>query len=494
LNILFATTEAVPFCKTGGLGDVCGSLPVELARLGHRPSLVLPAFRQIYECGEPLEDLNVEIEVQIAGTPVHGGLLKSYLPGSDVPVYFIEQHDYYNRGGLYFENGEDYKDNCERFVFFCRAVLDVIDQVLPDTELVHCHDWAAGLVPIYLQTEQSHRVAFDQIASLFTIHNLAYQGNFWHWDMELTGLDWKYFNWQQMEFYGQLNFMKTGLAFADILSTVSPRYAQEIQTPEQGCGLDSLLRHRSEDLFGVLNGCDYREWNPATDPHLAMNYDVESFTTGKAACKQALQRELGLPERADLPLFVIVSRLANQKGFDLVAPLLDRYALRGDTQWAILGTGDQHYHTLLADLAGRFPQQIAVRLQFSNPLAHRMEAGGDVFVMPSRYEPCGLNQMYSLRYGAVPLVRETGGLADTIINASQEALFSATANGFSFFDYTAEALASTIERALNSYRNPDEWRQIVMTGMQQDWSWTNSARQYDELYSHTLARRSSLVS
>lgn len=494
MNILFATTEAVPFCKTGGLGDVCGSLPVELAQLGHRPSLVLPAFRQVYESGEPLEDLNVEIEVHIAGTPVHGGLLRSYLPGSEVPVYLIEQHDYYNRAGLYFEKGEDYKDNCERFVFFCRAVLEVIDQVLPETELVHCHDWATGLVPIYLQTEQSHRVAFDQIATLFTIHNLAYQGNFWHWDMELTGLDWKYFNWQQMEFYGQLNFMKTGLAFADMLSTVSPRYAQEIQTPDQGCGLDSLLRHRAADLVGVLNGCDYREWNPATDPHLPANYDVESFTTGKAACKAALQRELGLPEKADLPLFVIVSRLANQKGFDLLAPLLERYAQRKETQWAILGTGDLHYHNLLSDLAGRFPEQIAVRLAFSNPLAHRMEAGGDIFVMPSCYEPCGLNQMYSLRYGAVPLVRETGGLADTIVNASHEALFNGTANGFSFVDYTVEALASTIERALKSYRNPDEWRQIVMTGMQQDWSWKRSAQQYDELYHRTLARRSSLVS
>ena len=493
VNILFATTEAVPFCKTGGLGDVCGALPIELAELGHQPAIVMPAFRQAYESGQPLEDLGVEIEVKIAGTPVHGGLLRSTLPGSEVPVYLIEQHDYYNRRALYFEGGEDYKDNCERFVFFSRGVLEVIEQVLPETELVHCHDWTSGLVPVYLQTQSSPHVAFDQIATLFTIHNLAYQGNFWHWDMELTGLDWKYFNWQQMEFYGQLNFLKTGLAFADVLSTVSPRYAQEIQTPEQGCGLDGLLRHRSEDLFGVLNGCDYREWNPATDPHLPMNYDVNTFAAGKAACKAALQRELGLPERSDLPLFVIVSRLADQKGFDLIAPLLERYAAQGNTQWAILGTGDPGYHHRLAELAGQYPEQIAVRLEFSNPLAHRMEAGGDIFVMPSRYEPCGLNQMYSLRYGTVPLVRETGGLADTITNASPETLFQGTANGFSFLDTTVEALALTIERALASYGNPDEWRQIVTTGMQQDWSWKASARRYDELYRHTLARRASLV-
>src|SRR5690606_17775121 len=215
--------------------------------------------------------------------------------------------------------------------------------------------------------------------------------------------------------------------------------------------------------------------------------------TGKAACKQALQRELGLPERDDVPLLAVVSRLANQKGFDLLVPLIERYAMRGNTQWAILGTGEPRFEAWLTELAGRFPEQIAVRLAFSNPLAHRFEAGGDIFVMPSRYEPCGLNQMYSLRYGAVPLVRETGGLADTIVNASHEALFNATANGFSFVDYTVEALASTIERALASYANPDEWRQIVMTGMQQDWSWNSSARQYDDLYRHTLARRASLV-
>lgn len=493
MNILFATTEAVPFAKTGGLGDVCGSLPVELARQGHKPVLVMPGFRQALECGQPLERLDVEIEVPIAGTPVRGGLLKSHLPGSDVPVYLIEQHDYFNRPELYRERGADYKDNCERFVFFCRAVLDVIEQVAPETELVHCHDWTAGLVPVYLKTTESPHYDFSRLASLFTIHNLAYQGVFWHWDMELTGLDWKYFNWQQMEFYGQLNFMKSALTFADALSTVSVRYAHEIQTPEHGCGLEGVLQQRSDDLFGVLNGCDYREWNPETDPHLAKNYGVEDFTTGKSACKRALQQELGLPERDDVPLLVIVGRLVDQKGFDLIAPLLEQLALRDDQQWAILGTGEPHYHELLSDLARRYPHQIAVRLEFSNALAHRMEAGGDIFVMPSRYEPCGLNQMYSLRYGTVPLVRETGGLADTITNAGVEELAQGRANGFSFVDYTVEALASTLARAYQAYRNPDQWRSLILTGMQQDWSWGASAREYDRVYRETLARANSMA-
>ncbi|MGI9458055.1 MAG: glycogen synthase GlgA [Aeoliella sp.] len=493
MNILFATTEAVPFCKTGGLGDVCGSLPVELAARGHQPIVVIPAFRQALNSGQPIEPTGIEFEAPIAGTPVRGALLKSYLPDSEVPVYLVEQPKYFDRDELYQEHGSDYNDNCERFVFFSRAVLEVIEQVVPGTELVHCHDWTTGLVPAYLKTAQGRNVDFDQIASLFTIHNLAYQGAFWHWDMELTGLDWKFFNWQQMEFYGQLNFMKTALAFADALSTVSPTYAKEIQSPEHGCGLDGVLRQRADDLFGVLNGCDYRLWDPATDTHLASSYSVESFSTGKAECKRALQQEMGLPEVADVPLVVIVGRLADQKGFDLVAPLIPQLAERGAVQWAILGTGEPKYHELLAGLAARYPQQVAVRLEFSNPLAHRLEAGGDLFLMPSRYEPCGLNQLYSLRYGTVPLVRATGGLADTITDASGTALANGTANGFSFADYTPEALASTVERALALYRSPDAWRKLILTGMQQDWSWATSAERYGDVYRETLSRVATVV-
>ena len=457
-------------------------------------SLILPAFRQALSCGQPIEPTGVEFTVPIAGVPVKGRLLKSYLPNSSVPVYLVDHPEYYDRDELYRDSGEDYKDNCERFVFFNRAVLEVIERILPETQIVHAHDWTSGLAPVYLKTERSQRgVQFDRIASLFTIHNLAYQGSFWHWDMELTGLDWKYFNWQQMEFYGKLNFLKSALVFADAVSTVSPTYAKEIQHAEHGCGLEGVLQDRAEDLFGVLNGCDYGIWNPETDPHIAKKYSVADFVPGKAACKQALQEELELPQQADMPLISIISRLADQKGFDLIAPLIETYAQRHAVQWAILGTGEPKYHELLKQLAAKYPEQVAVRLEFSNPLAHRLEAGGDLFLMPSRYEPCGLNQMYSLRYGTVPIVRATGGLADTITDATDHALNNGTANGFSFFEYTSDALAATIERALSLYRSPDPWRRLVRTGMNQDWSWRTSAEQYLHVYEETLSRLPAVV-
>ncbi|WP_442483989.1 glycogen synthase GlgA [Aeoliella sp. SH292] len=493
MNVLFASAEAVPFAKTGGLGDVCGSLPRELVARGVRTSLVIPAFRQALNCGQPIEPTGIEFEVPIAGQQVHGRILKSVLPDSDVPVYLVDQPSYYDRPELYREAGNDYNDNCERFVFFNRAVLEVIDQILPDTQIVHAHDWTAGLVPVYLKTITGHNVAFGDIASLFTIHNLAYQGSFWHWDMELTGLDWKYFNWQQMEFYGKLNFMKSALVFADAVSTVSPTYAKEIQHSEHGCGLEGVLQDRSQDLFGVLNGCDYGEWNPEADAFLPQQFNAENFVAGKAECKRALQQELGLPQKAETPLVVIVGRLADQKGFDLIAPLIPQFASRGAVQFAILGTGEPHYHALLSDLASKYPDQVAVRLEFSNALAHRFEAAGDLFLMPSRYEPCGLNQMYSLRYGTVPIVRATGGLADTITDGTDHALSNGTANGFSFVEYTSDALASTIERALSLYRSPDAWRRLVRTGMNQDWSWRTSAQQYVHVYEETLARLGSMV-
>lgn len=493
MNVLFATAEAVPFAKTGGLGDVCGSLPRELAARGMHTSLVMPAFRQAKNSGQPIEPTGLEIEVPIAGQPIRASVLRSKFPDSEVPVYLIDQPGYYDRPELYREEGEDYQDNCERFVFFSRAVLEVIKHFEPETQIVHCNDWPTGLIPVYLKTEPADEFNFERIASLFTIHNLAYQGSFWHWDMALTGIDWKYFNWQQMEFYGKLNFMKSALVFADAVSTVSPTYAKEIQHAEHGCGLEGVLQDRSEDLFGVLNGCDYGLWNPEIDPHIAMQYSTDNFVGGKAECKRALQETLGLPLRPEVPVISIISRLADQKGFDLIAPLIPQFASRGAVQWAILGTGEPKYHHLLSELAEQFPEQVAVRLEFSNPLAHQLEAGGDMFLMPSRYEPCGLNQMYSLRYGTVPVVRATGGLADTITDATDHHLNNGSANGFSFVEYTSDALGATIERALSLYRIPDAWRRLVRTGMEQDWSWKTSSEQYVNVYEETLARAKSLV-
>ena len=487
MNILFATTEAVPFCKTGGLGDVCGALPIALQHLGIKPTLILPAFRQALESGQPIESTGVRVEVPIGRKLMAGELLRSSLPGSDVPVYLVEQHAYFDRPELYRENDQDYRDNCERFVFFSRAVLEAIELLDLRPDVLHCHDWQAGLLPAYLRTLYADRPGCASLATLFTIHNLAYQGNFWHWDMELTGLGWEHFNWRQLEFYGQLNFLKAGLVFANAISTVSPRYSQEIQSPPLSCGLEGILRHRREDLFGLLNGADYAHWNPETDPYIEQNYSHLDYFEGKAACKQALQREMGLPERDDIPLLGSVGRLADQKGFDLVAELLPRMVSQHEVQWVLLGSGDRRYEQLVERLAAEHPDRVAVRIGFSNELAHRIEAGADMFLMPSRYEPCGLNQLYSLKYGAVPIVRETGGLADTITDTTDATLANGTANGFSFADASAYALSMTVDRALRAYASPEIWVKLVRTGMQQDWSWDRSAQAYAELYERTRA-------
>jgi starch synthase len=359
---------------------------------------------------------------------------------------------------------------------------------------VHCHDWTSGLVPAYLKTELAGIPPYDAMRSVLTIHNIAYQGNFWHWDMELTGIDWKYFNWRQMEFYGNLSFLKSGLAFADTLTTVSPRYAEEIQQHPLGCGLEGILQHRHADLFGIINGVDYSEWNPQIDSHLGgHSYNVNNFAEGKRACKAALQQEFGLPQVADQPLVAMIGRLADQKGFDLVAKLIPQWAPTANVQWVILGTGEPHYHQLLTDLAQKYPDRVALRLGFSNGLAHRIEAGADIFLMPSRYEPCGLNQLYSLKYGTVPVVHATGGLADTITNLNESTQTAGTANGFSFNSYTTAALADALDRACQTFANRPVWEQLVRTGMQQDWSWNHSAREYSRLYELTLSRATHAV-
>ena len=488
MNILLATSEAVPFAKTGGLADVSAALPVELARLGHRPVVMLPAYRRAKNCGQPIESTGVDVSVRIGSKTVEGLLLKSSLPGSDVPVYLVEQDDYYNRDDLYGIEGADFVDNCERFVFFCRAVLEAIRLLGLEVDILHANDWQTGLLPAYLKTEYRAVPGYEQIASLFTIHNLAYQGTFWHWDMLLTGLDWKYFNWHQMEFYGKLNLMKTGLVFADALNTVSPRYAEEIQSSPLGCGLEGVLQQRRDALSGIINGVDYSAWNPATDCHLPMNYDQRTVVEGKAACKAALQAELGLPVLPKTPLIALIGRLVDQKGLDLVAGAIQDLVRTIDAQWVILGTGDPKYHQLLSTLAERNPNRLVAKLSFSDPLAHRIEAGADLFLMPSRYEPCGLNQLYSLRYGTVPVVRATGGLADTIVDATRETLADGTATGFSFREYEVLALTETLRRAIDAYQQPPIWSQLIATGMRQDWSWARSAQQYVELYQKITAR------
>lgn len=485
-----ATSEAVPFAKTGGLADVCTALACELARLGHEVVLFLPAYRSTLRSPVAFEPCGVEFDVPVGNRLVPGGLLRAQLPDSGVVVYLVDQPEFFDRNEFYRENGADYADNCARFTFFARATLEAIRLLDLQVDVLHCNDWQTGLIPAYLAIEYRHSRIYQSIATVLTIHNLAYQGLFPAAEMAVTGLDWKYLNWKQLEFWGKLNLLKAGLVFADALTTVSPRYAAEIQTPDQGCGLEGVLNERAADLTGILNGIDDNQWNPARDTLIAAPYDVTNWLSGKAHCKAALQEQLGLPREPRTPLVGLVGRLADQKGWDLVGKVLADWAGTEEVQWAILGRGEQPYHDLLGEMSRRYPQRVAARFEFSDALAHRIEAGADLFLMPSRYEPCGLNQMYSLNYGTVPVVRSTGGLADTIVDTNAESLANHSANGFRFDEYSAEELEATLRRAIEVYRNsPATWQQLVETGMRQDWSWRRSAQQYLELYERVVQRK-----
>jgi starch synthase len=488
VKILFATSEAVPFAKTGGLADVSGALPIELAKAGQDVTLIMPAYRQVFQAGLPIEHTGVSFEIAIGNKSVRGAFLRSHLPGSQVAVIFVQQDGYFDRDQLYTEQGSDYRDNCERFVFFCRATMEAIRLLNLQVDVIHCNDWQTGLIPAYQKIEYRGVPGYEQLTTILTIHNIAFQGTFWHWDMLLTGLDWKYFNWHQMEFFGNLNLLKSGLAFADAITTVSPRYAEEIQSPEFGCGLEGVLTQRSNILHGILNGVDYTQWDPQTDAHLPQNYGPLDSALGKAACKAALQTELGLPADPKVPLLGFVGRLTDQKGVDLIAGMMQEWVQSFDLQWVLLGSGEAKYHDQFSFLAERNSKKVVAKFGFSDPLAHRIEAGADMFLMPSRFEPCGLSQMYSLKYGTVPIVRATGGLADTITDVSDEALQHGAANGYTFAEANVRSLSEATKRACGAFANPELWQRLINNGMRQDWSWSHSAKQYVELYQQLAAR------
>jgi starch synthase len=483
MRIVLASSEAVPFSKTGGLADVAAALAKSLDRRGHDVWLIIPHHRGV-PAGKDvpeLESTGTTVEVKIAAKNVNGTVLRANLPGSNVTVLLIDQPIYFDRTGLYGENGKDYQDNCERFVFFSRAVLETARVLDLQPDVIHCNDWQTGLIPALLQVEYSQRPPFHQTACVFTIHNMAFQGRFWHWDMLLTGLDWKYFNWRQMEYYGHLNLLKTGIVFADQVTTVSPTYAKEIQTPEFGCGLDGVLRLRRGELVGILNGVDTDVWNPETDASLKRNYSADTLDDGKSACKEDLQRDVGLDVRRNVPLFGMISRMTSQKGLDLIRDCADRL-LKQDVQFSFLGTGDEEFEDFLKELSARHPKQVAATIGFDEDLAHRIEAGADGYLMPSRFEPCGLNQMYSLRYGTVPVVRSVGGLADSVVDTNDETLADGRATGFRFDDYNSIAFAERVERAVKLFHDKETWKQVAQTGMKQDLSWNRSAAEYETVY------------
>lgn len=490
MNIVYLTTEAVPFAKTGGLADVCGTLPARIAALGHRAAIIMPAFREIHRSGLTIKSTDISFAIQMSDQKLMGArLLQSELPGSDVPVWFIDQPQYFDREGLYGSSAGDYSDNAERFAFFCRAALQAITRMGWAVDVVHCNDWQTGLTPALMKTTSRQHPWIDRAASMITIHNMAYQGQFPKQEFRWTQQDWSHFNADEYEFYDQMNYLKTGIITADMITTVSKKYAEEICTPTHGCGLDGVLKSDGNRIAGITNGIDPDVWNPAKDAKLHVNYDINNWRQGKAANKRALQNHFNLEVSDDIPMIGLVGRLAEQKGWDLIVPVL-RWHLSQDrpNQWVVLGSGDAGYEKELRELAEQFPTRFGLHIGFSDEMAHQIEASSDLFVMPSHYEPCGLNQLYSLRYGTIPVVTRTGGLVDTVVDCNDETLANKTATGFFLSDHSQEALDDAIGRALQlRYHSPEKWEQIVQTAMSQDWSWRKSASQYVRLYEQTVA-------
>jgi starch synthase len=487
MDVVFVASEAVPFAKTGGLADVAGALPRALEEEGQSVALFVPCYRRVWSSGAEIVPTGLAVRIPIGARLVEGSVYESRLPRSNVRVYLIDQPHYFDRDGLYGANGNDYDDNCERFAFFNRCVLEAIVSLNVRADVIHCNDWQTALIPAYLRTMYQRVRELGTVGTLLTIHNLAYLGLFSHSEMALTGLDWHLFNWRQLEFHGRLCFMKAGLVFADALSAVSPTYAKEIQTPKFGSGLEGLLRYRQADLCGIVNGIDVDAWSPSNEPMLAAPFDAASVHTEKLKCKAWLQRRAGLVERSDIPVFAQIGRLDPQKGWDLLAAVADRL-LERDVQLVVLGDGNPGYHALLMELARRYPGKFWAYVGFDDDLAHQIEGGADIFLMPSLFEPCGLNQLYSLAHGTVPLVRATGGLADTVIDVNDETLAQGTATGFVFTDATPQALWETIERALAMWPDRVNWLKLIRSGMSADWSWSRSAREYARLYEGIRAR------
>lgn len=489
MKILIATSEMVPFSKTGGLADVAGALARALGKLGHEVRAIVPFYNVTKQKGFGIEVTDHTFSVPMSDREEYGEIFQVTLD-NNVKVYFVGKAAYYERDQLYGTSKGDYADNAERFIFFSKAALELCRVLDYHPDVIHCNDWQTGLIPIYIKTLLKNDPIFEHSASFFTIHNIAFQGLFWHLDLHLTNLPWELFTPEGIEFYGKLNLLKAGILSADIISTVSPRYAREIQTSEFGCRMEGMLRKHSDRLFGVLNGVDYEEWNPETDTHIVANYSSTDLS-GKARCKADVLGEFGLPSLDGAPLLGVVSRLTDQKGFDILTPIMDDIA-HEKCQFVLLGTGEEEYERLFAELAQKYPGIIGVRIGFSNELAHKIEAGADIFLMPSRYEPCGLNQMYSLKYGTVPLVRATGGLDDTIVDYPSAS--SASGNGFKFEDYDSETLYAKIREAFRFYEDKDEWSQIMQNGMMSDFSWDACARKYEELYEKAVSLRNSAES
>ena len=482
MKIVIAASEAVPFAKTGGLADVAGTLPRELSVLGHDVVLIIPKYKTVGQKNIRTEKLDGKISIPMADGTVDGGV--SIYTEDEIKTIFIENDWYYNRDGLYGGKDGDFSDNASRFIFFSKGVLSALKLMDFGPDIIHVHDWQTGLVPLYLKSIFKDDPLFSETSSVFTIHNIGYQGLFWHLDMPLVGVGWEYFTPEGIEFYGKINFLKAGMVYSDVINTVSEKYAQEIQTPEHGFGLDGVLRTRKKDLYGIINGIDTEEWNPSADTFIVKNYDPNDLS-GKIENKKALLSDFYLPEKTDVPLIGMISRLADQKGFDILAEAASEI-MSMDIMMVILGTGERRYHNLLTKLSKEYPTKLGIKLTFDPKIAHLIEAGSDMFLMPSRYEPCGLNQMMSMRYGTIPIVRATGGLDDTVKDYSEK---DGTGTGIKFGPYTPNALSSAVKKAVSLYKQREHWETMMKNAMAQDFSWKASAKKYEKLYADALKKK-----
>lgn len=472
MKILFVAPEALPYSKTGGLADVTEALPKALAAAGHEVCVFLPRYR-----GNKIVSTRVSSVTVAMGTRLRFPAITEAAPVDRVRYFLLDDPEYFDREGLYGDEKGEFPDNADRFGEFARTAIEFVKRVwLPD--VVHCHDWQSALVPVLLRTQHAKDPAVHSLPVVFTIHNLAYQGLFPAQALDEIGLSRELFTLNGLEFYGKLNFLKGGIVYSDYLTTVSRRYAREIQTGEYGAGLEGVVRNRADRLVGILNGADYSIWSPEADRFIVQNYSVHNLE-GKKACKKSLLEAFGLPqENMERPVIGIVSRMADQKGFDLIAATADDL-LKENLAMVVLGTGNPNYEQLFATLASKNGARVGLKIGFDEKLAHKVEAGADMFLMPSRYEPCGLNQIYSLRYGTVPIVRATGGLDDTVENYDPK---SKQGTGFKFDAYEGRALLNSVREALKIYREPSVWRGIMAHGMAKDFSWKASATAYLALY------------
>jgi starch synthase len=483
MRVLIVSSEIVPFAKTGGLADVTGSLPKALRRIGVEADIILPLYRTVDRERFPLTRSGPPVRVPM-GHREEIGIVMETDAGDGVRAFLVRNDRYFDREFYYGTKDGDYVDNCERFAFFCRAIMEWIGRSGRSYDILHCNDWQTALVPAYVKTLYSHAAVFRSTGTVFTVHNLGYQGLFWNHDLPITGLGWALFTPKGVEFYGKLNVLKAGLVFSDILTTVSDTYSREIQTAEYGHGLEGVLYERRADLFGILNGVDYEDWNPETDPLIASRYSRKDLT-GKKVCRDDLLAEFGWTGPVEEPVIGVIGRLTAQKGFDLIEQIGDWLA-KQPARVVILGTGERKYEEAMAEIGRLHPDKISLRFSFDNRLAHKIEAGSDIYLMPSKYEPCGMNQIYSLKYGTVPVVRNTGGLADTVVDADED---PTRGTGFVFNGFNPVELNDALSRALVAYADRPRWEAIVKRGMAKDFSWDASAKAYVSAYEKALRKK-----